>query len=155
MPYFLVTLPYDKGWKVSIDGKDVPTFPALEALIGFAVPEGAHTVTLRYESPGWMLGLGIAAGALVLLLITLAVDKKYRRAYGIFSSKKKDMYAVAWNSYFHVTWITRFTSSGNAFQGTATEETQRRTEFVPENTAYVSEKKDTANPEDEQRKENS
>ena len=44
----LTTIPYDKGWRITVDGEEVETYKTLDALIAFNLTEGEHTVTMRY-----------------------------------------------------------------------------------------------------------
>ena len=94
------SLPYDKGWKVYVDGQRVETFPidrgeekveteegTIEyvetddgAFLGAVLPAGAHEVEIVYTAPGGVVG-GIVSGvALALLLIPLALWFFRRRA---------------------------------------------------------------------------
>ncbi len=66
---------YFPGWRATIDGQPVsiePTSP--QGLIRFAVPAGEHLVTLRFgETPVRLLGDGLSAAALVVLIALSAV----------------------------------------------------------------------------------
>lgn len=60
---------YHPGWRVTVDGRDVPTFMTSPSFIGFEVPAGRHTIVARYEahalkSPLAALGLLITIGAI-------------------------------------------------------------------------------------------
>ena len=45
----LTTIPYDKGWIVEVDGKEVDTYETVDALLTFRIEsEGEHQLTLRY-----------------------------------------------------------------------------------------------------------
>lgn len=83
----VVTVPYDKGWTVTVDGKAVDTFPLAStmdgtdgALLCANVPGGQHTVVLTYTAPGQMLGILISLGSLVALglvwIVSLAVERR-------------------------------------------------------------------------------
>lgn len=83
------SLPYDKGWKVYVDGKAVETFPIDRgedkvkqedgsyeyvenddgALLGAMLPAGTHEVEIVYTTPGGVTGALISGGSLLLLLI--------------------------------------------------------------------------------------
>ena len=69
---------YYPAWKAYVDGRPVPIYVADQVLRAVPVPEGEHTVELRYES--WSLRGGLAISlASYLLLITLVVATVRRR----------------------------------------------------------------------------
>ena len=59
----------DGGWTVYVDGKKTDTCLLCDALVGFEIPSGTHTVTFRYHVPGLFLGVLISLLSLVLLLL--------------------------------------------------------------------------------------
>ena len=72
----VLTVPYDKGWTVTVDGQPVETFPLAQTLDGTdgallcaKVPAGNHTVELTYRAPGQMLGLLISLGSLLVVVL--------------------------------------------------------------------------------------
>lgn len=51
------TIPYDKGWKVYVDGESVETYETLDALIAFDIQSsGQHRLELKYEPTSFKLG---------------------------------------------------------------------------------------------------
>lgn len=50
------TIPYDPGWKATIDGKPTEIKAVQDALITVKVPKGEHTVELTYYPEGMKLG---------------------------------------------------------------------------------------------------
>ena len=71
------------GWSATVDGQEVPIVPGNHAFAAVPVPDGTHTVTLRYEAPGLRTGAVISlVGALVtlgLLLVPWLVDRRRGR----------------------------------------------------------------------------
>lgn len=65
----LFSIPYDKSWQASIDGKKVPVFRALDSLLAVNVTEGNHKVILKYEPQGKKAGIGISLASLGILLL--------------------------------------------------------------------------------------
>lgn len=85
------SLPYDKGWQVYVDGKQVETFPVDRgedkvkqedggveyvenddgAFLAAVLPAGEHEVEIVYVTPGGRVGAAITGGSLLLLLIPL------------------------------------------------------------------------------------
>ena len=72
---------YYPAWKAYVDGQPAPVYLADHLLRSVPVPEGEHTVELRYES--WTLRVGIAISLVTLAtLIALTVSagiKRWRR----------------------------------------------------------------------------
>lgn len=76
------SIPYDANWRVTVDGEAVETYKLLDALVGFDVTPGEHTVVIRYVPRQFYLGLCITCAAALLLLIIILLDLagKIRRA---------------------------------------------------------------------------
>lgn len=76
------SIPYDANWRVTVDGEAVETYKLLDALVGFDVTPGEHTVVIRYVPRQFYLGLCITCAAALLLLIIILLDSagKIRRA---------------------------------------------------------------------------
>ncbi len=75
----MTTLPYDRGWKVTVDGKSVETEQALGALISFRIEgSGTHTVTMVYKPVQFTLGLAISVLSLVLFVLIIVFEKQFR-----------------------------------------------------------------------------
>ncbi len=69
------SIPQDNGWSVYVDGKKTETYLIADALVGFDLPAGTHTVVFRYLVPG----LAIGAIGSVVALIALAFCLFWRR----------------------------------------------------------------------------
>ena len=55
-----LSIPYSPGWKASIDGQPVDTFPVHSAYTGILAPSGEHAIALRYKPEGFTAGLFIS-----------------------------------------------------------------------------------------------
>ncbi len=55
---------YAPGWNAYVDGKRTPVYLANGVLRAVSVPEGAHTIELRYEPVSLRLGLGLSIASL-------------------------------------------------------------------------------------------
>ena len=72
----LTTIPFDKGWKIYVDGNEVEPIKALGALIAFKIDGEAgevHEISLIYQPHTHTVGMTISliSGAFFLLLILL------------------------------------------------------------------------------------
>lgn len=59
--YLYSSIPYDKGWKVLIDGEEPETFETGDALLTTVIKAGEHTVTYSYTPRGFYAGIIISA----------------------------------------------------------------------------------------------
>ncbi|MBE6576692.1 MAG: hypothetical protein E7653_00965 [Ruminococcaceae bacterium] len=85
----LTTIPYDKGWKLYVDGQKVEHYKTLDALIAFDVGSGVHTVELRYSPGVYWIGLTvslISTATFVLLCVFDKRDKQKRDIYWTLES---------------------------------------------------------------------
>ncbi|MDE7367300.1 MAG: YfhO family protein, partial [Lachnospiraceae bacterium] len=74
-----LSIPYDEGWSVLLDGKEVETGAVLNAFMAVELPEGSHTLELSYASEGFYLGLLISLISLLLFVIFWMLTAGYRR----------------------------------------------------------------------------
>ncbi|TWT07148.1 YfhO family protein [Planococcus sp. CPCC 101016] len=74
-----LSIPYSEGWKASIDGQPVDTFPVHSAYTGILAPSGEHAIALKYRPEGFLSGLLISIisllGAAFLFIRTLRSTK--------------------------------------------------------------------------------
>jgi hypothetical protein len=69
---FLSEAYYPNGWKAFIDGGETPIYRADYLFRAIVVPQGTHTVTMKFEPRGFYLGKYISFGINLLLLLALA-----------------------------------------------------------------------------------
>ena len=72
----LTTIPYDKGWRVYLDGQKAETFSAAEAFIAVPVKAGSYKVTMRYNPEGLTAGCIISAICIVLTAVYIYTEKR-------------------------------------------------------------------------------
>ena len=70
------SLPYEKEWKVFIDGNHVNTISAAGGLLAADINDGEHTVELKYMPKGFVLGMPISILAFIVLIICFALSRK-------------------------------------------------------------------------------
>lgn len=64
-----LTIPYDKGWHIYVDGKETQYETILNSFIGLDLKKGNHKIELKYEVPGLKLGGFISGIGIIIALI--------------------------------------------------------------------------------------
>ena len=72
-------LPYDKGWKVSVDGVDVETRAVNIAFVGFDISKGSHQIEFRYIPPGIVLGASVSSLSLLIVIAIILYERKKKK----------------------------------------------------------------------------
>jgi len=67
----VLTISYDAGWTVYVDGAETAPVEFADALLAIPVTEGGHRVELVYSPPGLYAGIGISIAALAGILFVL------------------------------------------------------------------------------------
>ncbi len=76
----MTTIPYDAGWKVYVDGKEVETFEVCEALIGFRIESaGEHSVKFVYLSDPFVAGIMISVISIGLFILIIVLEKHLKK----------------------------------------------------------------------------
>ena len=72
------SIPYDKGWKVFIDGKEVKTKLLTNTLLSFDIKKGHHIIELKYKIPYIIPSIIISAISVPLVYLFNKKIKKTR-----------------------------------------------------------------------------
>ena len=72
------SMPYSKGWKIFIDGKETKSYRCNIAFIGTFVDSGNHSVILKYSTPFLNAGLIMSLLGLIIL-VALCFHLKLKR----------------------------------------------------------------------------
>lgn len=86
----LLTLPYERGWRATVDGAPAELRPALGVLAALEFSAGAHVVELEYTPPGAYIGLGITAVSLLALALYLARRRACKKPPQMISYPSKN-----------------------------------------------------------------
>ena len=73
------SIPYDKNWKVYVDGKEVKTFENLQALVAFDTEPGEHSLVIKYVPQEFYTGLIISVGCALVLIAVVFFDLKLKK----------------------------------------------------------------------------
>ena len=83
--FMLTSIPYSAGWKVKVDGKDVPTSRTWNSLLSFPITSGQHKVEFVFSQKGTLLGLILSLISITILYI----DRKYYQKKAKLTSQDK------------------------------------------------------------------
>ena len=81
--YMMTSIPYSEGWKVKVDGKDVPVTKAWNSFISFPITSGQHKVEFVFSQKGTITGA-------LLTLISLSTLYIIRRDYKKDDKKQEE-----------------------------------------------------------------
>lgn len=88
-----LSIPYEKGWSVYIDGEKADTFKVLNAMLGAKVAKGSHDIVLKYSPEGFTEGLvisGVGAGVTVIVIWFDFRRKKKKKRRGRIPESTSD-----------------------------------------------------------------
>jgi uncharacterized membrane protein YfhO len=63
------SIPYDNGWKVTVNGKPAVKYRILGALIGINVPQGRYKIEFNYTPQGFTAGCVISVACVVISML--------------------------------------------------------------------------------------
>ncbi|MGN1389451.1 MAG: YfhO family protein, partial [Bulleidia sp.] len=75
----MVSIPYNEGWTVLVDGKKTDTEYADLCMTGFWLTPGEHHVEFLFTPQGLHQGIMISAAAFASFLFLISADKKKRK----------------------------------------------------------------------------
>ncbi len=82
-----LSLPYQKGWSVKVDGTAAECFNLDDGFTGIRLSEGEHTVEMQYHTPGFIPGAVISLiGIACLLAWAFAAEKIESTVLGFYDS---------------------------------------------------------------------
>ena len=70
----LMTIPYDEGWRVYVDGEETEIYKGLGTFISFYVSGGVHDIELKYFPKGLKAGAAISLISLMILAGTAVLQ---------------------------------------------------------------------------------
>ena len=74
--YLLLSVPYSKGWKAYVDGKQAELLKANECYMAIRLNKGSHNVEMKYETPFLKIGAYISTLSIVVFIAYCILDRK-------------------------------------------------------------------------------
>ncbi|MGX7164273.1 YfhO family protein [Enterococcus massiliensis] len=75
----VTTIPYEKGWQATVDGKKVPVSAFQDAFVSLTLPKGKHTIRLSYLPQGFLPGVLLFFSCLLLFFLFDYFYRKQKR----------------------------------------------------------------------------
>lgn len=78
----MTTLPYDKGWRILVDGQEVETVKALGSVISFYIDGEAgetHNVEMVYRPNTLSIGVSVSLISAALLILLIVFERKMKK----------------------------------------------------------------------------
>ena len=75
--YLILSIPYDKGFTVKVDGKEVLYEKVNTSFIGFKVSSGKHDIEITFDAPNAFIGKIVSLISFGLLCFIILYDKIY------------------------------------------------------------------------------
>ena len=69
------SIPFDEGWNVYVDGKQIKISESLESLISFEITPGQHTLKMVYRSDYMVYGFFLSVAGVVLFAALILIEK--------------------------------------------------------------------------------
>ena len=70
------SIPYDKGWKIYSNNKEIKTYPINNTLLGFDLNKGNNNIILKYTPNNLDIGISISITTLIFSTTYLIIKKK-------------------------------------------------------------------------------
>ena len=64
--YLMLTVPYDEGWTITRNGREVTPGKAADTFLMIKVKQGENEIELRYQVPGMKEGAAVSAVSMIL-----------------------------------------------------------------------------------------
>ena len=85
----LITVPYDRNWKCTVDGKEVTADRIGSALLGLPLTAGSHEILLSYVPDGMKEGAILSLVCAALYLLSFETERRKKRGPALRKSRKK------------------------------------------------------------------
>lgn len=76
--FALISIPYDEGWKILVDGQEIDYYNVNGGFIGFKTIQGNHNLDMYFIPRGLKPGMVLSfAGVIMFIVLTVTEKKKY------------------------------------------------------------------------------
>ena len=75
----IFSIPYEEGWTLYVDGKEMETLDFKDTFLSVYLEEGQHEIELKYMTPGLRLGVMISISCIGLFILTMKLRELRQR----------------------------------------------------------------------------
>lgn len=79
--YFTLSIPYDKGFNIFIDGKKVDYTKVNGSFIGFRIDSGKHYIEIIYEAPLKRISIVFSLIGIISLIIVCLIERRRKNGF--------------------------------------------------------------------------
>lgn len=76
--FMVLSLPYDEGWNITINGKQVEYYECNGGMIGFNVENGDSHIEMKFIPKGFNIGLIMTCVGVISFVVLILIDKKVK-----------------------------------------------------------------------------
>ncbi|MBO5378332.1 MAG: YfhO family protein [Ruminiclostridium sp.] len=84
------TVPVEKGWTVTLDGKETEYIELLDALIGVELTEGQHVIEMSFTTAGYPLAIITTVSGVVIFAAMIAISCLLRKKKASAAAENDD-----------------------------------------------------------------
>ncbi len=77
--FTIISIPYDRGWKITVDGEETPYYNVNGGFIGFNVKQGNHELRMYFIPSGLKAGIIVSTIGVATLLVSIFLTKRKRK----------------------------------------------------------------------------
>ena len=74
--YFNLSIPYDEGFIIKVDGKKVDYEKVNKSFIGFPLSDGSHDIEIEFKAPNVFIGKVISLIGISIFIIIIIYERK-------------------------------------------------------------------------------
>ena len=86
----MLSVPYDNGWRLYVDGEEESMEKIFGAFLGFEILPGEHDIRLSYAAPGFRMGIIVSIFSFFLFLGAAAAERKIPRLTALAGRRTED-----------------------------------------------------------------
>ena len=86
----LLTIPYDEGWTIKVDGQKTSAYRVGEALTGIDLGEGTHEISMVFVPEGWNMGCIISVVCAALFVLSCLTYRYFEKKRLSCSAKQAE-----------------------------------------------------------------
>ncbi len=81
--YLYVSVPYEEGWSVYVDGGKAELTPMFNAICSVKLSAGTHTIEMKYSPKGFVPGLLVSIGGTALLVLLYVLERRRKQTVSV------------------------------------------------------------------------